>query len=166
MKVNAVAIAKAIILLVVLTVLPIVGRPWIPEEAFRFLTIQGGVDLTVILDRVALIGATVSVLVLLTGHMKKASRGHLVVSVVWKVFWLFILLFLLGLGYPETFGLATLGGKSGSAVNIVVFDLRFFANLVTVIAVLMIIRLILQFQENHLEICARAKYSDKVTKNE
>lgn len=149
MKANAKAIAKTIGTLILLTVLPIIGRRWIPEEAYRFLILQSGFDLIEILNRIAIIGVTVSMLVLVTGHLEKDSREHLIVSFAWKAFWLFIVIFLLGIGYPETLGLARLGGKSGGAENIVVFDFRLFTVLATAVVILMIIRSILQFKENN-----------------
>ena len=150
MKTNKKAIAKAALVLIVLTILPIVGRQWIPSELFRFLTTQGGFDLFGLLNRIAVVGIILSVLVLLRGHVHKASLRHLALSTGWKVFWLGFFFFLLGLGYPETLGLTIMGGKTGSNENIVVFDFRLFAVLATVTVILMIVRSIMQFQEAKL----------------
>jgi len=147
MKANVKAIVKAALILVVLTVLPVVGRQWLPSELLSSFSAQGGFDLIGLLNRVAVIGLALSVLVLLRGHVEKASSGRLALSTVWKVFWLVFVFFVLGLGYPETLGLAILGGKAGPSENIVVFDFRLFAVLATVIVALMIIRSILQYQE-------------------
>ena len=147
MKINVKAIAKAILIIVFLTVLPVIGRQWIPQEFFRAFSTQGGIDIIGLLNRVAVIGVAIAVLMLLRGHVEKASAGYLALSAVWKVFWLFMVFFVLGFGYPETLGLAIIGGRAGPAENIVVFDFRLFAVLATIIVVLMIARSIIQFQE-------------------
>ncbi len=150
MKISKKAIAKGFVILTTLTILPIVGRQWIPSELFRALSSQGGFDLIGLLNRIAAVGLALSILVLLRGHVEKASSSYLALSTVWKVFWLIFVFFLLGLGYPETFGLAIMGGKTGSNENIVVFDFRLFAVLATAIVVLMIVRSIMQFKETKL----------------
>ena len=150
MKANRKAIAKAVLILIILTVLPVVGRQWIPSELFRALSTQGGFDLVGLLNRVAVVGVVLSVLVLLRGHVDRSSSRYLALSAGWKVFWLVFVFFLLGVGYPETLGLAILGGKTGGNENVVVFDFRLFAFLATVIVVLMIARSIIQFQEAKL----------------
>ena len=148
MKINLKAVAKAIVVLLLLTILPIVGRQWIPEEFFRAFSAQGGFDINGLINSVALIGVVLSVLILLRGHAEQTSSTYLVLSAVWKVFWLGIVFFVLGAGHPETLGLLMLGGKSGANENIVVFDFRLFAFLATVIVIVMIVRSVLQFQEN------------------
>ena len=147
MKINLKSIAKAIVILVILTILPVIGRQWIPSEFYRAISLQSGFDLTDLLNRIALIGVILSILIVLRGHVKKASAGHLALSTVWKIFWLFIVFFVFGLGHPETLGLAALGGKTEATENTVTFDFRLFAGLATVIVVLMIVRSVMQFQE-------------------
>ncbi|HJX23956.1 MAG TPA: hypothetical protein VJ574_06090 [Candidatus Bathyarchaeia archaeon] len=147
MKLNLKAVAKAIVILILLTVLPLVGQRWIPSEFYRALSLQGGFDLADLINRIAVVGVIFAVLVALRGHVKKGSSKHLALSTVWKIFWLFIVFFVLGIGHPETLGLAILGGKAGGAENIVTFDFRLFAILATAIVVLMIARSILQFRE-------------------
>ena len=149
MKINGKAIVKTIVIVILLVVFPLAGQRWIPEMVIRFLMLQIGFDLIEILNRIAIIGAIVSVLVLVTGPVGKDSGEHLIISFCWKAFWLLTIIFLLGLGYPETLGLARLGGEMGGAENIVVFDFRLFTVLATVIAILMIIRSILQFKEKN-----------------
>ena len=100
-----------------------------------------------LLNRIAVVGVIFSILVALRGDVKKGSSRHLALSTVWKIFWLSIVFFVLGLGHPETLGLTVLGGKAGGAENIVTFDFRLFAILATAIVVLMIIRSALQYQE-------------------
>src|SRR3990170_8562070 len=148
MKINLKAVAKAIVVLLLLTILPIVGRQWIPEEFFRAFSVQGGFDVNGLINSLALIGVILSVLMLLRGHAEKTSSTYLALSAVWKVFWLVIVFFVLGAGHPETFGLLMLGGKSGTNENIVVFDFRLFAFLATIIVIVMIVRSVMQFQES------------------
>ncbi|MEM2935822.1 MAG: hypothetical protein QW231_01435 [Candidatus Bathyarchaeia archaeon] len=147
MNVNVKSVVKAVLILVILTVLPVIGQQMIPPEFFRSFTIQGGFDLMDFLNRIALTGVIMAVLVVLRGHVKKASAGYLALSAVWKVFWLFMVFFALGLGHPETLGLAALGGKAEAVENSVTFDFRLFAGLATAIVVLMIVRSVIMFQE-------------------
>jgi hypothetical protein len=141
LKVNAKAIAKAVIVLFILTILPFIGLRVLPPEFARALLMQSGFDVLALINRVAVIGVVLTILILLRGHVEKSSSKGLAVSTVWKGFWLFFVFFLLGAGYPETLGLAILGG------NIVVFDFRLFAALSTVIVAAMIARSVLQFKE-------------------
>jgi hypothetical protein len=147
LKVNAKAIAKAVIVLFILTILPFIGLRVLPPEFARALLMQSGFDVLALINRVAVIGVVLTILILLRGHVEKSSSKGLAVSTVWKGFWLFFVFFLLGAGYPETLGLAILGGKSAQAENIVVFDFRLFAALSTVIVAAMIVRSVLQFKE-------------------
>jgi len=160
MKINIKSIAKAVLILVFLTVLPVMGRQMIPSEFFRAFSMQGGFDLMDLLNRVALIGVTMSVLVVLRGHVEKSSAGYLALSAVWKVFWLFMVFFALGLGHPETLGLAALGGKTEAVENSVIFDFRLFAGLATAIVVLMIVRSVLQFQETNPTVTSQESKSN------
>jgi hypothetical protein len=150
LKINRKATAKSVVILTILTILPIVGRQWIPSELFRALSSQGGFDLIGLLNRIAVVGIALSILVLLRGHVEKGSSRHLALSTIWMVFWLIFVFFLLGLGYPETLGLTILGGKTGPNENIVVLDFRLFAVLATAIVALLIVRSILQFKEAKL----------------
>ena len=148
MKINLKAVAKAIVVLLLLTILPIVGRQWIPEEFFRAFSAQGGFDINGLINSVAVIGVFLSVLTFLRGHAEKTSSPYLALSAVLKVFWLIFVFFVLGAGHPETLGLLMLGGKAGTNENIVVFDFRLFAFLASSIVIVMIVRSVLQFQEN------------------
>ena len=148
MRINLKAVAKAFVGLFLLTILPIVGRQWIPEEFFRAFSAQGGFDINDLINSVALIGVILSVLILLRGHAEKTSSTYLALSAVWKFFWLGIVFFILGAGHPETLGFLILGGKSGTNENVVVFDFRLFAILATVIVAVMIVRSVLKFQES------------------
>jgi hypothetical protein len=161
MKVNLKAIAKAIVILVVFTVLPIYGQKLIPAEFQKAFTIQIGIDVVGLLNTVAVGGVAMAVLVLLRGHLQKVSAAYLVVSSVWKVFWLFVLFFILGAGHPETLGLLQLGGAGGPATNTVVFDFRFFALLATVVVALMIVRSVLQFQEANKKTAGKEEPSNQ-----
>lgn len=74
MKANVRAIATAIVIVVVFTVLPIYGQRWIPAELQKVFTIQMGIDVTRILNTVAVGGAVLASLILLRGHLKNFSR--------------------------------------------------------------------------------------------
>lgn len=161
MRINVKAVVKAVIILVFLTVLPLVGRSFIPQELIKASTLQGGFDLLDFLNRIAVIGIVFAMLVLVKGHIAKTSLAGLALSVISKVFWLVIVFFFLGLGHPETFGLFVIGGKSEQAENTVVFDFRLFAVLSIVVVALMIARSVLQFQESRRE--ATAKESESRT---
>ncbi|MEM3550687.1 MAG: hypothetical protein QXN87_05700 [Candidatus Bathyarchaeia archaeon] len=147
MKIKVGAVVKAILILIFLTVLPVVGRTWLPSEFLGSFSLQGGINLIDLFSRVAVIGLALSVLVLLKGHVERASLGYLLLSIVWKVFCLVFFFFILGLGRPETFGLVILRGIAGQSENVVIFNFRLFAVLATVMVVLMIVHSILQFQE-------------------
>src|SRR4030067_1794022 len=121
MRINLKAVSQAIAVLLLLTILPIVGRQWIPEEFFRAFSAQGGFDINGLINSVAVIGVFLSVLTFLRGHAKKTSSTYLPLSAVWKVFWLIIVFFVLGAGLPETLGLLMLGGKSRTNENSGVF---------------------------------------------
>ncbi len=147
MKVNVKATITAVIVLVILTILPFIGLRILPLELQRIFLTQSGLDILGLVNRVAVVGVVLSALILLRGHMDKATGKYLAVSSAWKIFWLFFVFFLLGAGYPETLGQAVLGGKAGPAENIVVFDFRLFALMATVIVAVMIARSVIQFQD-------------------
>jgi hypothetical protein len=151
MKVNVKSIVKASLILVFLTVLPVVGQQFMPSEFLNAFSMQGGFDLVDLLYRIAIIGVVMSVLVLVRGHVEKESRNYLITSSVWKIFWLFMVFFALGIGHPETLGQAVLGGKVGAVENYVTLDFRLFAGLAIVIVALMVARSIMIFQEAKLK---------------
>lgn len=151
MRLGVRSVVKAVLVLVLLTVLPMYGRLVLPPEFSRFFSTNIGLDIMDLLLRTALVGVAFAVLILLKGNVVKGSKGELAVSSVWKVFLLIIVLFVLGLGYPEALGLGTLGGKTEAVENIVVIDSRLYAALAAVIVVLMIIRSVLSFQETSVE---------------
>ena len=113
MKINIKAAVKAVLILVFLTVLPIIGLQWIPAELLGFIQTLSGFNLTDLLNRIAVLGAILSALVLIRGNLEKSSSKYLHISTVWKIYWLVIVFFLLGIGHPETLGLAVLGGRGG-----------------------------------------------------
>ncbi len=148
MKIRVKPIAEAVLILIFLTVLPIIGQGWMPSELLKALTTQTGFNLLDLLGRIAVIGVILSILVLLRGLVEKTSVRYLLLSTTWKIFWLFIVFFLLGFGYPETLGIAIIGGIAGAIENVVAFDFRLFTSLATVVVALMIIRSVLQFQDS------------------
>jgi len=154
MKANVKTIAKASVILIVLTILPIIGQQLIPTEFIRAFAVMGGFDILDLLNRIAIIGVVMSVLVLIRGHLNKESQNYLIVASVWKTFWFFMVFFIIGIGHPETLGQTVLGGKTEAAENIVAFDFRLFAGLATIIVALMIIRSIIMFQETKIKIAS------------
>lgn len=157
MSVNARAVVKATLILAILTILPVAGQRYIPTELYRVITMQMGLNIAGLLDRIAYVGVALSILVLVRGHLRRSSEKYLVASAVWKVFWLFMVFFALGIGYPETLGQAVLGGKSDGTENTVVFDFRLFAALATIIVGLMIVRSVIQFREPSPETSQESK---------
>jgi len=152
MKANVKTIAKASVILIVLTILPIIGQQLIPTEFIRAFTVMGGLNIVDLLNRIAIIGVVMFVLVLIRGHLNKDSKNYLIVASVWKTFWLFMVFFIIGIGHPETLGQTVLGGKAEAAENIVTFDFRLFAGLATLIVALMFVRSIMMFQETKIKI--------------
>jgi hypothetical protein len=152
MKANVKSIVMASIILIFLTILPIMGQQLIPSEFIRAFAVMGGFGIVDLLNRIAMVGIVMSVLVLVRGHLNKDSRSYLVAASVWKIFWLFMVFFALGIGHPETLGQTVLSGKAEAAENIVTFDFRLFAGLVTVIVALMIARSIIMFQATKIKI--------------
>lgn len=146
MNLNVKSIVKAVLILVFLTILPLFGQQLIPSEFFRAFSTQG-FDIVGLLNKTALIGLTAAVLVLLRGHVEKTTSSYLALSTAWKFFWLFIVIFALSLGHPETLGLATMSSTSESAENSVTFDFRLFTGLATAVVTLMIARSIVEYRE-------------------
>lgn len=151
MKMNVKTIAKASVILIVLTILPIIGQQSIPSEFIKAFAVMGGFDIVDLLNRIAVVGVVMSILVLARGHLNKDSRNYLITASVWKIFWLFMVFFALGIGHPETLGQTVLGGKAEAAENIVTFDFRLFAGLVTAIVALMIVRSVIMFQDTKIK---------------
>jgi len=150
MKISRKSIVVAILILVFFTALPLASPRLIPSEFFKAFSMMGGIDIMALLNKVAVIGLAMSVLVLLKGSVEKASQAGLALSIISKLFWLVIVLFALGIGKIENFGLATLGGGNG-ALNVVIFDLRLIALLATIIVALKVIHSILKFKETKPE---------------
>ena len=71
MKVNAVAIAKAAVALVFLTILPLFGQQLIPTELFG--AFMQGFEVVGPLNKAALIGLAFSVMIIWRGHTEKPS---------------------------------------------------------------------------------------------
>ena len=166
MKANVKSIVKASIILIILSLLPIFGQQLTPSEFIKAFTVMGGFDLVDLLNRIAIVGVIMSVLVLARGHLNKDSSNYLIAASTWKIFWLFMVVFILGIGHPETLGQTVLGGKTEAAENLVTFDFRLFASLVTIIVALMITRSIIIFQDNKLKITTSEPKSNlNISKN-
>jgi hypothetical protein len=147
MKVNFTAVAKAVVILLVLVILPLIILQKLPEELQRFLTTKAGSDVAGLVSEVAVFGVILAFFVVLRGHVAKNSAAYFGLTIGLQLFLLVVVFFILGGGRLDTFGLFTIGGKSGSAENIVVFDFRLFAILSILIDAVVIARLTLQFQE-------------------
>jgi hypothetical protein len=156
MKANVKTIAKAFVILIVLTILPIIIiiQQLIPTEFIRALVVMVRLDIVDLLNRIAIVGVVMFVLVLIRGHLNKDSQNYLITASVWKTFWLFMVFFIIGIGHPETLGQTVLGSKAEAAENIVAFDFRLFAGLATIIVALMIVRSIIIFQETKIKIAS------------
>lgn len=148
MRVKRKSIALAVLALVFLTALPLVLETYIPSEFFRAFSTMGGIDLAALLNKVAVIGVTMSAFIILRGSVEKVSRDGLALSIAYKVFWLMIVFFVLGLGNIENLGLAVLGGSGGTATNVVMFDLRLIAFLATVVVALMVTHSVIEYRED------------------
>jgi hypothetical protein len=147
MRVKRKTMAVAVLAMTFLTALPLALEMIIPSEFFRAFSTMGGIDLAALLNKVAVIGMTMSAFIILRGSVEKVSRGGLVLSIAYKVFWLMIVLFALGLGNIENLGLAVLGGSGGTATNVVMFDFRLIAFLATVIVALMTAHSAIEYRE-------------------
>lgn len=150
MRLRARSIILAAIALILLTALPMALPMYVPQEFFRAFTMMAGIDLAALLIRIEILGVAMSAFILLNGTINKATMIGLGVSIAYKVFWMMVLLFVLGLGYIENLGVAVIGGNSGGASNIVMFDFRLIALLATVIVAMMIAHNIIEFRESKL----------------
>jgi len=150
MKVNKRSIVFGVLTLVIFTVLPLYAQSMIPQEYLRGFSSQG-FDLADLVNKVAFIGLVMSVLILLKGFFEKTSATFLALSIVSTVFWLLIVFFALGMGKMENLGLTVLSSEAGGVSNTVIFDLRLFAYLATIIVGLKIFHSILKFREARLK---------------
>ena len=146
MKVNKTSIIIAVVTITLFTAIPFIASRYVPDELIIMLSTQG-FDITDLLNKTAILGVSMGVLVLLKGLVDKTSAAHLGLSIVSTTYWLFITLFALGIGHIETFGLATITSTAGGAYNSVTFDLRLYAGLAAVIVVLKLVNSVLKFQE-------------------
>jgi len=150
MKVKTRSIIVAALILIFFTVLPLAAPMFVPQEFFNAISIQQGIDVSSLLIKVAIIGLAMGVIVLLRGMVEKNSQAGLALSIINKVFWFIIVLFVIGMGNIESFGLVVLGGSSSDngATNIVTIDLRLIVFLVAIIIALMIVQSIFEYQES------------------
>lgn len=154
MKANVKAIAKAAVILIFLTILPLFSQQLMPREFFNLLSMQG-FDIVGLLNKIGLIGLVFAIMVLMRGHVEKPSNTYLALSTAWKFLWLFVVFFALSLGHPETLGLATLSSGGGSAENSVTFDFRLFTSLATVIVAVMVVKSVIEFRETKPKVAAQ-----------
>jgi len=147
MKVNRKSVAFALLALVFLVALPLALEMFIPREFLRAFSTMGGIDLAALMNEVAVMGVMMSAFIILRGSVEKLSRDWLVLSIAYKVFWLMILFFVLGIGSFENLGQAMLGGSSSTATNIVMVDFRLIAFLAMVIVALMVAHSVIEYRE-------------------
>jgi hypothetical protein len=149
MKVKIKSLIKAVIALILLTALPLVLPSLLPSEFFNAISMQGGIDIGDLLNRVAVLGVVLAILIVLKGSVEKDSQGGLATSISWKVFLLMTVIFILSIGKIENMGLAVLSSESSNTSNIVVLDLRLIVVLTTAIVALLTVRSVLEFNESH-----------------
>jgi len=140
------SIMYAVLILVIFTILPLYGQRVIPQEYLRAFSSQG-FDLVDLVNKIAFIGLVMSILILLKGFFEKTSVTYLALSIVSTVFWLLIVFFALGVGKMENLGLTVISSEAGGVSNAIIFDLRLFAYLATVITGLKIVHSILKFRQ-------------------
>jgi len=147
MRVKRRSAAVAFLVLVFITALPLALEMYIPGEFFQAFSSMAGIDLAALMNEVAVIGVMMSAFIILRGSVEKFSRDGLVLSIAYKVFWLMIVIFALGLGSIENLGLAVLGSSTATASNVVMVDFRLIAFLATVIVALMVAHSIIEYRE-------------------
>ena len=150
MRIKRKTVAVALLALVFLVALPLALEMYLPGEFFRAFSTMGGIDLAALMNKVAVIGVTMTAFIILRGSVEKLSRDWLVLSIAYKAFWLMIVIFALGLGSIENLGQAVLGGSSDAATNIVTVDFRLIALLAAVIVALMIAHSVIVYREGRL----------------
>jgi len=146
MKVRKRSIMFAVLILVIFTILPLYSQSVIPQEYLRAFLSQG-FNLVDLVSKIAFIGLVMSILILLKGFFEKTSVTYLALSIVSTVFWLLIVFFALGVGKMENLGLTVISSEAGGVSNAIIFDLRLFAYLATVITGLKIVHSILKFRQ-------------------
>jgi len=150
MRIKRKTVAVALLALVFLVALPLALEMYLPGEFLRAFSTMGGIDLAALMNKVAVMGATMSAFIILRGSVEKFSRDWLALSIAYKVFWLMIVIFALGLGSIENLGQAVLGSNSDTATNIVTVDFRLFAFLAALIVALMVAHSVIEYREGRL----------------
>ena len=153
MRINKRSILFGVLTLVIFTVLPLYAQNMIPQEYLRAFSSQG-LNVADLVNKVAFIGLVMSILILLKGFFEKTSAAFLALSIVSTVFWLLIVFFALGMGKIENLGLTVISSEAGDVSNTVIFDIRLFAYLATIIVGLKIVHSILKFREARLKTVA------------
>jgi len=153
MKIRKKSVVFAVLTLLIFTVLPLYAQSMIPQEYLRAFSSQG-FNLADLVNKVAFIGLVMSILILLKGFFEKTSDTFLALSIASTVFWLLIVFFALGMGKMENLGLTVISSETGDVSNTVIFDIRLFAYLATIIVGLKIIHSILKFREARLKTAA------------
>ena len=138
----------SIFVLIILTVLPILGKNRLPEELFNYLSTTSGINLRAVLDEIVILGIVIAFTIILGDLFKKDTRAGFATSNVTRVIWFTLIAFLLSLGDIQHLGIATIGSGNGSSFNMVVVDLRLFVFLIAVIMVMKIGYSVLEYRGN------------------
>jgi hypothetical protein len=108
---------------------------------------MSGFDLPGLLTKIEILGMTMSAMILMRSVFEKETAWGFGVSIVYKLYWLVVLFFILGLGSVENLGVAVIGGSTSNTSNIVMFDFRLISFLATIIVSLMIAHSFIEFRE-------------------
>lgn len=147
MRVKVKHMIVAVMTIIFLTILPLTASKLIPEEFFKVVYTTTGINLMSILNKVSLIGFVLAILIISKSMFEKSSKMGLILSISSKVFWFIVVLFILGLGRVENFGLAMLNSENENVSNTVILDLQLIAFLTSIIVFLKIVNSVLEFKE-------------------
>jgi hypothetical protein len=147
MKIKSDSIVKAIVVIIILTILPLMSPSLLPSEFYNAISMQGGVDIVDLLNRLSFIGVALAILIVLRGSYERMSKEGFALSICWKIFLLIIVIFILSIGKVENMGFAMLSSRSNGALNMVLFDLRLIVVLAAIVVALMIARSIIEYKE-------------------
>jgi len=138
MKVNIKSIIFTVLTFIILVVFPLAVQKVIPLQFLEFL-ITPEFNLPDLLNKIALMGFAMTMITLLKGFTDKVSVANLALSIILNLFWLLFTFFTLSLGRIENLGLTSISFETIGILNTVIFDLRLFIYLTTLLMVLKIV---------------------------
>jgi len=150
MKVNIKSIIFTVLTFIILVVFPLAVQKVIPLQFLEFL-ITPEFNLPDLLNKIALMGFAMTMITLLKGFTDKVSVANLALSIILNLFWLLFTFFTLSLGRIENLGLTSISFETIGILNTVIFDLRLFIYLTTLLMVLKMAHSILKFKEDSLK---------------